>query len=115
MLVLREIRTLDRVGREGHDVGSWGDENFGRYGGEEFMLVMPETDLNGAHVCVERIRRKVAETPLQVEASSLALTVSCGLAAYRPGEDLRATLARADQALYQAKDAGRDQVKVVNA
>ncbi|HEY1771908.1 MAG TPA: diguanylate cyclase [Gammaproteobacteria bacterium] len=115
MLVLREIRTLDRIGRDGPDAGSWGDENFGRYGGEEFMLVMPETDLNGAHVCIERIRRKVAETPLQVEGSSFTLTVSCGLAAYRPSEDLRATLARADQALYQAKDAGRDQVKVVNA
>jgi diguanylate cyclase len=114
MLVLREIRTLDRVGRDGPEGSQWGDENFGRYGGEEFMLVMPNTDLNGAHICVERIRRKVAETPLQVEGSSLPLTVSCGLAAYRPGEDLRATLARADQALYQAKDAGRDQVKVVN-
>ena len=115
MLVLREIRTLDRVGRDGPDVGHWGDENFGRFGGEEFMLVMPETDLNGAYVCIERIRRKVADTPLQVEGSNLALTVSCGLAAYRPGEDLRATLARADQALYQAKDAGRDRVKSVMA
>ena len=115
MLVLREIRTLDRVGRDGPDAVAWGDENFGRYGGEEFMLVMPETDLNGAHVCIERIRRKVAETPLQVDGSKLSLTVSCGLASYRPGEDLRATLARADQALYQAKDSGRDRVKSVMA
>ncbi|HEX4300066.1 MAG TPA: GGDEF domain-containing protein [Gammaproteobacteria bacterium] len=115
MLVLREIRTLDRVGRDGPGAGQWGDENFGRFGGEEFMLVMPETDLNGAYVCMERIRRKVAETPLQVEGSSLTLTVSCGLAAYRPGEDLRATLSRADQALYQAKEAGRDRVKSVMA
>jgi diguanylate cyclase (GGDEF)-like protein len=115
MLMLGEIRTLDRIGRDGPDAGLWGDENFGRYGGEEFMLVMPETDLDGAHVCMERIRRKVASTPLQVEGSSVTLTVSCGLAAHRPGEDLRATLARADQALYQAKEAGRDRVKSMMA
>lgn len=115
MLVLREIRTLDRVGRDGPDAGHWGDEHFGRYGGEEFMLVMPETDLDGAHVCIERIRRKVAGTPLQVQGTDLKLTVSCGLAVYRPGEDLRATLSRADQALYQAKEAGRDRVKSMMA
>jgi len=106
MLVLSEIRTLDRVGRDG-----MGDENFGRFGGEEFMLVMPETDLEGSQVCIERIRRKVAETPFQVEGKAVRLTMSCGVAAFRPGEDLRATLARADQALYQAKDEGRDRVK----
>jgi GGDEF domain-containing protein len=115
MLVLGEVRALDRVGREGPEVGHWGDENFGRYGGEEFMLVLPETDLDGAHVCVERIRRKVAEASFQIEQQALRLTVSCGLAAHRPGEDMRATLARADQALYQAKQAGRDKVKTVNA
>ena len=109
MLMLGEIRTLDRVGRD----GTMGDENFGRYGGEEFMLVMPETELDGAHICVERIRRKVAEHRFEAEGKTVALSISCGLAAHRPGEDLRATLARADQALYQAKDAGRDQVKTV--
>jgi len=110
MLVLGEIRTLDRVGREG-----MGDENFGRFGGEEFMLVMPETDLAGAQVCIERIRRKVAETPFRVDDMPLSLTMSCGIAEFRLGEDLRATLARADQALYQAKDAGRDRVKSAGA
>lgn len=109
MLVLGEIRTLDRVGRD-HGLG---EENFGRFGGEEFLLLMPETDIDGAHVCIERIRRKVASTPFQVEGKSVDLTMSCGLAVFRPGEDLRATLARADQALYQAKEAGRDRVKSV--
>ncbi len=114
MLVLGEIRNLDRVGRDGPPGDKWGDENFGRYGGEEFLLVMPETDLEGAHVCIDRIRRKVAESDFKVEGSKVALTVSCGLAICRPGEDLRATLSRADQALYLAKEAGRDRVKSVS-
>ena len=117
--VLGEIRSLDRVGREGepadHLGGQASEETFGRYGGEEFLLVMPETDLDGAHVCVDRIRSKVAAEPFMVEGQAVKLTVSCGLAAYRPGEVMRATLARADQALYQAKQAGRDKVKAVNA
>jgi diguanylate cyclase len=115
MLVLGEIRNLDRVGRDGPPGDKWGDENFGRYGGEEFLLVMPETDLEGAHVCIDRIRRKVAEAQFKVEGASVTLTVSCGLAICRPGEDLRATLSRADEALYLAKEAGRDRVKSVSA
>jgi diguanylate cyclase (GGDEF)-like protein len=115
MRVLGEIRTLDRVGRDGEINDGSGEENFGRYGGEEFLLVMPETDLDGAHVCVDRIRRKVSAEPFPLEKQTVKLTVSCGLAAYRPGEDMRATLTRADEALYQAKQAGRDKVKAVNA
>ena len=109
MLVLGEIRTLDRVGRD----AGLGDENFGRFGGEEFLLLMPETGLEGAQACIERIRHKVAAASFSVEGKPVALTMSCGVAAFRPGEDLRATLARADRALYQAKEAGRDRVRSV--
>jgi diguanylate cyclase (GGDEF)-like protein len=112
--VLAEIRALDRVGRDDGE-GIEGAQNFGRYGGEEFLLVMPETNLDGAHMCVDRIRRRVAETPFQADGTAVRLTVSCGIAAFRPGEDLRASLARADQALYQAKQAGRDRVKTAHA
>lgn len=111
--VLAEVRILDRVGHGGS--GRESGQNFGRYGGEEFLLLMPETDLEGAHVCVERIRRRVSETPFQASGAAVSLTMSCGIAAYRPGEDMRATLARADQALYQAKEAGRDRVKTAVA
>jgi GGDEF domain-containing protein len=112
--VLAEIRALDRVGRDDGD-GAEGGQNFGRYGGEEFLLVMPETGADGAHMCVDRIRRRVAETPFQAAGVPVQLTVSCGIAAFRPGDDLRASLARADQALYQAKQAGRDRVKTAHA
>jgi len=105
-----EIRVLDRVGRDGKD---WGTDvsTFGRYGGEEFLLVLPETGLDGAMSCAERIRQRVADSRFRTESGPLSLTVSCGLTAHRLGEDIRATLARADQALYLAKDKGRNRVE----
>ena len=104
--VMREIRAIDELGRDGADRS----ENFGRYGGEEFLLVLPETDMAGARTCAERLRQKVAETPL---GAGVGVTVSCGLTAYRIGEDIRATLGRADQALYRAKQAGRNRTESV--
>jgi len=111
--VMGEVRHLDQVARDGAD--SEGEEQFGRYGGEEFLLVMPETSLDGALVCVERIRQKVADAIFRAGGNSLPLTVSCGMTAYRPGEDMRATLARADQALYRAKERGRNRVEIESA
>ncbi|HLW75251.1 MAG TPA: GGDEF domain-containing protein [Gammaproteobacteria bacterium] len=111
--VMKEVRYLDRVGRDGVD--SAGDEQFGRYGGEEFLLVLPETGLDGALVCVERIRQKVADAIFRAGGASVRMTVSCGLTACQPGEDMRATLARADQGLYRAKDRGRNRVESVAA
>ena len=105
-----EIRVLDRVGRDGKD---WNADasTFGRYGGEEFLLVLPETGLDGAVSCAERIRQRVADFEFRTESGPLSMTVSCGLTAHLPGEDIRATLARADRALYLAKDRGRNRVE----
>jgi diguanylate cyclase (GGDEF)-like protein len=75
-----------------------------RYGGEEFVLLLPGTDLPGATQLAERVRRSVAERS--------ELTVSCGVATRLPGETSTATLQRADVALYAAKAAGRDRVEV---
>jgi len=108
--VTGEIRTLDVVGRDGEQrQGEAG--TFGRYGGEEFLLVMPETPMEGALICAERIRHKVADAEFRTESGSLRMTVSCGLTAYRRGEDMRAMLARADQALYLAKEMGRNRIE----
>jgi diguanylate cyclase (GGDEF)-like protein len=109
--VMANLRALDRVGRDGVD----DSENFGRYGGEEFLLVLPETDPAGARVCAERIRQAVAETAFKTETGSLTITVSFGITEYRSDEDIRATLARADQALYRAKQAGRNRVELLVA
>ena len=109
--VMGEIRLLDRLGREGYDP----EGNFARYGGEEFLLVMPETELAGAHACAERIRQKVSDTVFNTAHGSLHITMSCGVAEHRPGEDIRATLSRADQALYRAKQAGRNRIETIPA
>lgn len=82
-------------------------DHFGRYGGEEFLLVLPDTTRREAAVMVERLRRKVAD--LYIDAAPRhRVTVSAGISQHLPGEDPRATIGRADEALYQAKAAGRN-------
>lgn len=82
----------------------------GRYGGEEFMVVLPDTDTDGAHQVADRLRKQVAETPSATAVGEIPLTVSLGLATWQPDESLEALMNRADGALYRAKEAGRDQV-----
>ncbi|HEX8231721.1 MAG TPA: PleD family two-component system response regulator [Caulobacteraceae bacterium] len=84
-----------------------------RYGGEEFVLVMPGTSLADAERIAERIRRHVAGAPFRVAAVSepLSVTISIGVAANSgPGDNPEALLKRADQALYEAKSSGRNRV-----
>jgi diguanylate cyclase (GGDEF)-like protein len=89
------------------------DQLLARYGGEELCMVLPEQDLDGALLCAERVRRDVASAPFALAAAPsgiIHLSVSIGVAELRPGEDAAALLAAADQALYRAKDEGRDRV-----
>jgi len=82
----------------------------GRYGGDEFLLVLVQTPLAGARECAERVREHMEQTAgLQLERDA-RVTVSIGVAEYRPGEPLESTLRRADAALYRAKSAGRNRV-----
>ncbi len=81
-----------------------------RWGGEEFILLLPETDLHGASLVAESIRRQVADRPLPAGELELPVTLSLGLAEHRPGRRLEATIADADAALYRAKAEGRDRV-----
>jgi two-component system cell cycle response regulator len=84
-----------------------------RYGGEEFVIVMPETDMGVATMVAERLRRRIATEPFAVQegSCSLEVTISIGIAALNaPGDNAAAMLKRADQALYRAKRDGRNRV-----
>lgn len=83
----------------------------GRVGGEEFVVLSPETGLSGALCLAERIRRAVETAALRVDGTDVKLTLSIGVTTARPAErDAVAVFKRADNALYAAKRAGRNQV-----
>ena len=82
-----------------------------RYGGEEFLVLAPETNLRGALALAEKIRLAVSSRLFGADALSFPLTFSVGVARLRDGESGNDMIARADEALYQAKQAGRDRVE----
>ena len=83
----------------------------GRYGGEELMILMPETDRETSMHVAERLRRTIASTPIQVFGKEISVTVSIGVATQDENTtDLETLIARADQALYIAKHKGRNRV-----
>jgi len=84
-----------------------------RYGGEEFLVLLPETPLHGARRVADTLRREIAERPVPWSGEGLAVTASFGLAQTMPGEvNVQAVIARAYQALYRAKDDGRNCVRI---
>lgn len=84
----------------------------GRLGGEEFALALPGTDMAGALLAGERLRRAVSEAPVLLGCGAQhRLTVSVGVVVVEPNETLTAALARADHGLYAAKSGGRDRVE----
>jgi len=86
---------------------------FGRWGGEEFVALLPETTADGAAIIAERLRKMVADTVVNFNDHKITFTVSIGIAQYRDGENsVDAPLSRADQAVYDAKKAGRNKVSV---
>jgi diguanylate cyclase len=84
---------------------------FGRYGGEEFVQILPHTALAGAMLEAERLRNRISALDIPVARSMGPLTVSVGVAQYRPGEPIIQTFARADAALFKAKQLGRNRVE----
>jgi two-component system, cell cycle response regulator len=100
------LRAVADVMRDGLVSG----ETAVRWGGEEFLLVLPGCEASGALARAERLRRAVAGSPVDAGGRRHGVTASLGCAILGPGETPEALVARADQALYAAKAAGRDRV-----
>jgi two-component system cell cycle response regulator len=81
-----------------------------RYGGEEFVVVMPDTDMTVATMVAERLRRRIASEPFKIAQGEKVVTISVGIAALGTDDVPATVLKRADQALYRAKHEGRNRV-----
>jgi len=104
--VLREFAVRIRKSIRGIDLAC-------RYGGEEFVIVMPETDMHVASMVAERLRRSIAGEPFSIDRGNkkIEVTISIGLATLeKKGEPIADVLKRADVALYRAKHDGRNRV-----
>lgn len=103
---------LMQVGKRLHDVLRTSDLKC-RYGGEEFLAVLPATNLHGAGCVAEILRREIESKPIPWSGEVLTVTASLGVTQAEPGEiDIEAIVARADAALYRAKQAGRNCVRL---
>ncbi|MEM6440943.1 MAG: GGDEF domain-containing protein [Pseudomonadota bacterium] len=108
--VIRQFAQTVRLGIKGKDTAA-------RYGGEEFALLLPETQLLGARHVAEKIRQAFAAQAFVVSDTQQrvgALSASFGVAEHRPGETIEALAARADAALYRAKNNGRNRVSAAD-
>ncbi len=91
-----------------------GSDLFGRYGGEEFILLLPQTNQESGVQIAERIRLAFEQYPFDSIEPGLKLSASIGATLHRWGETLEETLKRADKALYQAKSSGRNQTVYIS-
>ncbi|MBV8656474.1 MAG: GGDEF domain-containing protein [Burkholderiales bacterium] len=87
-----------------------GTDLMGRIGGEEFLLIFDSTGLRGARDVAERLRGIMADMPFMIGDEAITVTISMGLACHRSEESVESLIARADDALYEAKSAGRNQI-----
>lgn len=83
-----------------------------RFGGEEFVVLFPETEPSDARAVVDKLREHVGKLPFHFRGELVTVTFSAGLAGFIAGDTEESVFDRADRALYQAKDAGRDQVMI---
>ncbi len=97
--MLEEVRDVDSISR---------------WGGEEFILLLPETDSEGAAVLAEKLRDSIERRLYRFDSSELNVTITIGVATIRQGENLEACVARADRALYQGKHGGRNTVRIAD-
>ena len=88
-------------------------DSLGRWGGEEFLILLPETGLEEARLVAERVRSAIAAGPVDFDGAGIAISASIGVSAWQEGEtSIEQALRRADAALYDAKNAGRNRTAV---
>lgn len=111
----------------GHDCGDttlklsakWIKENLResdiifRYGGEEFVILLSDTDLNGAALLAERIRSSIERHTIAYDMKTIKITASMGVSSLRDDDTLESFIKRTDDAMYQAKNSGRNRVVVL--
>ncbi len=102
--VLQEIATILLRGVRDQDI-------LARWGGEEVIVLLPDTGVNGANALGEKIRTSVEELETWHGATRICVTLSLGISEYHRGEPLTDTIQRADNALYRAKSSGRNRVE----
>ena len=83
-----------------------------RWGGEEFIILLKETDTMTAHTLAEKIRATIATTPISYDSKTITITASIGIASYRHDENYNDWFERCDKALYKAKDLGRNRCEL---
>ncbi|MCK5345279.1 MAG: GGDEF domain-containing protein, partial [Candidatus Heimdallarchaeota archaeon] len=106
-LVLRRVANLLRRNIRSADV-------LCRYGGDEFGLLLPETDMQGAYITAERIRHLTEKKDMGMPEHSIKVTLSCGISSLIEAEPMGMDelVTQADVALYKAKQAGRNAVRI---
>jgi diguanylate cyclase (GGDEF)-like protein len=87
-------------------------DHAGRYGGEEFVLVLPNTDLSSAAPAADRVRERLAGESIPCDGGDVTVTASIGVARFRNGETRDMWISRADRAMYVAKQRGRNRVEL---
>lgn len=92
-----------------------GSDTLARWGGEEFVVLLRDTGIDAARDVAERLRADLAALAVRIGAADWHITVSAGVTQFLPGEPTDATLSRADDALYEAKAAGRNRVRIAGA
>jgi diguanylate cyclase (GGDEF)-like protein len=105
----------DLVHRVSHSIRTV--DIFSRYGGEEFGLILPETELSGAEVVAQRIKNAIVSKPFVYAQHSISYTVSMGIAAYNAREPVKkdVLIGRADAAMYTAKHDGKNRISLSTA
>jgi diguanylate cyclase (GGDEF)-like protein len=105
--VLEKVAALIRGNIRNTDIA-------GRYGGEEFIIILPRTDLSSSWVAAERLRSTIERTHMKDSAGNVfAVTISQGLVSWERTDDTASLISRADQALRKAKEKGRNRVQIL--